>query len=198
MKSLHDFLQRGVCWTGVVPAKQNSKDRELLATSMLAERAVRIVLFHMADRLSSSRPSAGLKLSRVSLGNENYSPAAVSEALAKLARAGLIKRVREGRKGCKHEELAKTLFNPALIDMACAWQSARHSNLLKGLRGAAADPTFVEVKIPLIWTDHATELISMRVSKDQLPKNGIGSFQNLETATNTHPPAPLPSIGFGV
>lgn len=197
MKSLLDFLNRGVDWDGVIPARPGHKEKELLAVDMMKERAVRVVLHHMAARLSASRPGAGLKLSRESLGNANYSAATVSDALAKLARSGLIRRVREGRKGSTHEEIARTLFNPILIELARQWQMKHQANLSAGLRGVAADPAYVEVKTPLIWTDPSADPISMRVSEGQLPENGIGSFQKLETATYTHC-ARAPASSFGI
>jgi hypothetical protein len=195
MKALKDFLSVGIQWTGIVPARPDLKEVCAVSADMFSTKPVQPVLKHMADRLNASRASAGLTLSRPNLADGIYEKSSVSAVLAKLTRAGVIKRVRAGRKGCAHEEVARTVFNPALLAMALAWQEKHQSNLELGLRGAAALPARCMVKTPLIWTDHPANVEPVRVPKDQRPKIGIASVQKLDTAIYTPPPPPPPRGG---
>lgn len=197
MKSLENFLSLGVHWTGLVEARPGFKEHCLQAEDLFEARAVKAVLGHMAQRLNGSRAAAGLTLSRPNLGDRLYKKSMVSAVLAQLGRAGVIRRVRAGRKGCTHEEIARTVFNPTLLAMATAWQSQHQANLTTGLRGAAALPARRMVKTPLDWTDPLANVEPVRVSKGQRPKLGIVSVQKMETAIEHAPRCPLGFRGIG-
>jgi hypothetical protein len=188
MKSLVDLFSKGIDWDGIVPARAGFQEAYLLAEDMFSGRAVKAILLHMADRLNGSRAAAGITLSRPNLTNVLYQKSTASAVLAQLVRAGVIRRVRAGRKGCAHEETARTVFNPALIAMALTWQAEHQANLGKGRRGAAALPARRMVKTPLIWTDPPANVEPMRVPAGQRPKIGVVSVQKLDTAINTHAP----------
>lgn len=189
MKSLVNFLQLGVTWAGIVRATTGCQEPQV-AADLFENRAVKAVLLHMASRLNASRASAGLSLSRPHLSNSLYQKSTVSAVLAQLTLAGVVKRVRGGRKGCVHEEVARTIFNPTLLDLAMRWQSQHQANIQSGRRGAAALPARCTVNTPLIWTDPPANVEPMRVSKGQRPNIGVVSVQNLDTAIKHTAPAP--------
>lgn len=197
MKSLVNFLQLGVTWAGIALAKPGSQEADAISADMFNTRPVKPILIHMASRLNASRTAAGLTLSRSSLGDAIYKKSTVSAVLAKLTRAGVIRRVRAGRKGCLHEEVARTVFNPALITLALHWQVQHQANLESGLRGAAALPARCMVQTPLIWTDSPANVEPMRVSKGQRPNIGVVSVQNLDTAIKHTAPLDRPEVDPG-
>ena len=187
MKSLVNFLQLGVVWTGPGQTK----------TDVFENRAVKAILLHVAARLNAGRATAGVTLSRPHLSDSLYKKSTVSDVLAKLTRAGVIRRVRAGRKGSAHEEVARTVFNPALVILALHWQGQHQANLESGRRGAAALPARRMVQTPLIWTDPPANVEPMRVFKGQRPNIGVVSVQNLDTAIKHTAPLARPLVEPG-
>ena len=143
MEALVNFLTRGVTWQGI---------------SLTPTAAA--LLMELADR-TQNRDGAPVIAKReflaARLRGRSCAESTLSAALAQLTALRVIRRERRRpefgarpRRGVQvHEDVAFTWLNPALIEMAMAWQARRAALRAAGKRGAGAYPPPMPLTLPL-------------------------------------------------
>ncbi|BEP35322.1 hypothetical protein GmRootV59_22930 [Variovorax sp. V59] len=176
MEALVNFFTRGVTWQGA----------RLTPTAAA-------LLMELADRTQNRDGApviAGRRFLAARLRGKPCAESTLSAALAQLTALRVIRRERRrpelGARPCigvqVHEDVALTWVNPALIEMAMAWQARRAALRAAGKRGAGAYPPPMPITLPLPepFGTHP----------------GTANMQNQNTP-KTQPPHGKPSIHAG-